>query len=336
MEQKSHVKVSVCISVHNTANYLARCLDSVCAQTLQSMEIVVVNNGSTDNSEDIMHYYEKKHPERTFVIVSQDDRSLAGGRQTGINNATGDYITFLDADDLVDETAYQKMLDCAERECVDIVEIQTRRDGKILSSSLMGLQDTHQVLKQYFTEGGIPSMLWMRLYKRSLFDKSVFPIIYTNNEDMFAWPCLLHTAHSIYFLKEPLHIYSTDNEQGVMHSETNNPELAERRFLSRSKALLSIPYFKEFVGKEGYDEYEIEHSFYIARYTFDFLMVNFVGKTMNDKIKVAVDELSFNSSKVFFAFLKRWLPKGKFNTYSVFRLFGVRIAYYFNHIINKQ
>ena len=97
MEQKDQVKVSVCISVHNTAKYLPRCLDSVCAQTLQSLEIVLVNNGSTDNSEAIMREYAEKHPERRFVILSQEDRSLAGGRLTGINHATGEYILFAGA-----------------------------------------------------------------------------------------------------------------------------------------------------------------------------------------------------------------------------------------------
>lgn len=335
MEQKDQVKVSVCISVHNTAKYLPRCLDSVCAQTLQSLEIVLVNNGSTDNSEAIMREYAEKHPERRFVILSQEDRSLAGGRLTGINHATGEYITFLDADDLVDATTYQKMLECAEKEGVDIVEIQTRRDAKILESNLKGLQDTHQVLKQYFTKGGIQSMLWMRMFRRSLFAKPVLPTIYTNNEDMFAWPCLLYAAHSIYFLKEPLHTYSTDNEGGVMQSETYDPKLAERRFQSRTKALLSIPFFREYAG-DGYCEFIKEHKKYEACYTFGFLMVDFKGKTLKDKESAAIQALGYKSEKELYAFMKQWLPKGKMNTYGVFRLLGMRAAIAFNHVINNS
>ena len=273
LKTKNSPLISVIIPVYNVEKYLPRCLDSVCAQTLQSLEIVLVNNGSTDNSEAIMREYAEKHPERRFVILSQEDRSLAGGRLTGINHATGEYITFLDADDLVDATTYQKMLECAEKEGVDIVEIQTRRDAKILESNLKGLQDTHQVLKQYFTKGGIQSMLWMRMFRRSLFAKPVLPTIYTNNEDMFAWPCLLYAAHSIYFLKKPLHTYSTDNEGGVMQSETYDPKLAERRFQSRTKALLSIPFFREYAG-DGYCEFIKEHKKYEACYTFGFLMVD--------------------------------------------------------------
>lgn len=327
-------KVSVCISVHNTAKYLPRCLDSVCSQTLQSIEIVVVNNGSTDNSEAIMHEYAEKHPERQFVIISQADKSLAGGRQTGINHATGEYITFLDADDLVDSTAYQKMLNCAEKECVDIVEIQTRRDGEILESKLEGLQDAHEVLKQYFTKGGIQSMLWMRMYKRSLFNKVVLPTIYTNNEDMFAWPCLLYSARSIYFLKEPLHTYSTDNEGAVMQSETFDPKLVDRRFQSRTKALLTIPFFREFAG-EGYSDFINEHKKYEASYTFGFFMVNFHGKSLKEKEDAAIQALGYKSAKELYTFLRQWLPKGKLNSYGVFRLLGMNAAITYNHVINK-
>lgn len=334
MEQKDKIKVSVCISVHNTAKYLPRCLDSVCAQTLQSLEIVIVNNGSTDNSEEIMHEYAEKHPERQFVIVSQEDKSLAGGRQTGINHATGEYITFLDADDFVDPTAYQKMLECAEKEGVDIVEIQTRRDGVILESNLEGLHDSHLVLKQYFSIGGIQSMLWMRMYKKSLFNKPVLPTIYTNNEDMFAWPCLLFASRSIYFLKVPLHTYSTDNEGGVMLSETFNPKLAERRFQSRTIALMSIPFFREYAG-DKYEEFFNEHKYYEALYVFKYLLVDFKGKSLKEKEKAAVQALDYKSTKDLYSFLQKWLPQGRLNIYGVFKLFGMSAAITYSNIIKK-
>lgn len=338
MEKTSlnNVKVSVCISVHNTAKYLPRCLDSVCAQTLQSLEIVLVNNGSTDNSENIMYEYENKHPERKFVIISQEDRSLAGGRQTGINHASGEYLTFLDADDLVAPEAYEKMLACAERENVDIVEIQTLRDGVVMSSSLTGLHDTNEVLKRYFTKGDILSMLWLRLYKHSLFNKPVLPTIYTNNEDNFAFPCLLYSSRSIYFLNEPLHTYSTDNESGVMHSESNNPKLAERRFQSKTKTLLSIPHFCNYVGDIKRSGFYNELNYYKANRIFNFLLLDFKGKTMRDKEKAVKESFSFNSLSEIHQFLKEWLPDGKRNIYSVYKLLGIYVAFLLIKIKNKK
>lgn len=101
-------KVSVCISVYNTSHLLPRCLDSVVTQSLKEIEVILVNNGSTDNSLQIMEEYQQRFPEM-IKIFSQEDRGLAQGRQSGINNAMGEYITFLDADDYVTEDAYEKM-----------------------------------------------------------------------------------------------------------------------------------------------------------------------------------------------------------------------------------
>lgn len=327
MEQKDNIKVSVCISVHNTEKYLPRCLDSVCNQTLKDIEIVLVNNGSTDNSEAIMQEYAKRYPERTFVIVSQEDKSLAGGRQTGINHATGTFITFLDADDMVDLTAYEKMLSCAIRENVDIVEIETLRDGKIISSPLDGTQNTHSVLKRYLTKGDVPSMLWLRMYKRSLFKNTLIPTIYTNNEDVFAWPCLLYAGETIFYIKEPLHTYSTDNENGVMHSEKTNPDLAKKRFQSKTKALLAIPHFCSFIGVEGENDFYKEINYYKANRIFNFLLEDFGGKSIEEKEDAAVRTLAFGSSNEMKAYLNKWLPSKLFSMYGVYRLFGMKAAY---------
>ena len=322
------IKVSVCISVHNTAKYLPRCLDAVCSQTLKNLEIILVNNGSTDNSEDIMKHYASNHPERNFVIISQEDRSLAGGRQSGINKAQGEYITFLDADDLVEPDAYEKMLNCAEYENVEIVEIETKRDESIISTPLTGKHNTHEVLRRYLRQGDVPSMLWLRMYKRSLFQKQVLPTFYTNNEDVFAWPCLLYAAKTIYYLREPLHTYSTDNENGVMHTEQMNPELAARRLDSKRKSLLAFPHLCTYMGEEKVNVFIDDINFYKANRIFSFLLENFGGEPMSKKIKAVCDTLDFKTKKELDTFLKHWLPTGRLNIYGLYRLLGINVTYY--------
>jgi glycosyltransferase involved in cell wall biosynthesis len=329
MEKSSlnRVKVSVCISVHNTAKYLPRCLDSVCAQTLDSLEIVLVNNGSTDNSEEIMHEYEKLHPERKFVIVKQEDRSLAGGRQTGIDHASGEYITFLDADDLVMPEAYEKMLHCIETQQVDIVEIETTRDGIIWSAPFNGKYDTHEILKYYFSHAGIRTMmLWLRLYKRCLFDKPVLPDLYTNNEDNFAFPCLLYAASTIYYLKEPLHTYSTDNESSVMNSYLTNPEVSEKFYNSKKKILLAPKHFEDFVGKRGIDEFRKEFDCYKAKYFSFFIFHNFLNKSKFDKEQAVIEAGGFSSIKEMHRFIRKKLPY-MLNVFGLIKFIGLDLTY---------
>ncbi|WP_313567197.1 glycosyltransferase, partial [Empedobacter sp.] len=86
----NEIKISICISVHNTGKYLRRCLDSVVEQTIREKEIILVNNGSTDDSLEIMKNYRQKFP-HLIRIINQEDKGLAQGRQTGVNNAKGEY-----------------------------------------------------------------------------------------------------------------------------------------------------------------------------------------------------------------------------------------------------
>lgn len=258
------IKLSVCISVHNTAKLLPRCLDSVLSQSYKDIEIIIINNGSTDNSIDVMNSYRDKNS--NVYVFEQNDRGLAQGRQSGVMHATGSYITFLDADDYVMPNMYEKMLAIAESTKADIVECETKRDGAVLSSPYEGLYNSHEILKDYFEGKPVLSMLWLRIYKKELFNKPVFPDMYINNEDIFAFPCLLDSASSIYFLKECLHVYSVDNEQAEMHKITKKVYEDEKIFEIKVKALQVINFVKCYIGETNIDEnYSKEFLSYISR-----------------------------------------------------------------------
>lgn len=93
-------KISVVVPVYNVENYLGSCLDSVLNQDFESFEIVVVNDGSTDGSLEIAKTYEARYPEKVRLI-SQENKGLGGARNTGIDNAKGEYIVFVDSDDTI-------------------------------------------------------------------------------------------------------------------------------------------------------------------------------------------------------------------------------------------
>lgn len=324
------IDVSVCISVHNTADFLPRCLDSVCAQTLKSLEIVLVNNGSTDNSEEVMRQYAENHPDRKFVIVIQEDRGLSQGRQSGVNNASGRYIAFLDADDYVAPTAYEKMLQAAEENNADIVQIQTYRENRVLSSKNSGLCDSHQILKEYFEWDQSTKMLWLKLYKRELFEgKPVLSDLYVNNEDGFAWPCLLYKAKNIFFLNEPLHTYSTDNEHAVMHSLFTQRALAPKLIENRKMILHIIPHIEKFIGKEELDkEYQPYFNYLKDDILIKFLVPYVYGFSFNERLDEVKKVLGFSSYKEVNRFVKDNLPSDKSNkVYRLIGLWGVRNAY---------
>ena len=106
-------KVSVVIPVYNVDRFLAQCLDSVVAQTLSDIEIICVNDGSTDRSSSILNEYAQR--DTRIVIVDQANQGLAGARNTGLDAATGQYVLFLDSDDWAEVTMIEEAYTrCAE------------------------------------------------------------------------------------------------------------------------------------------------------------------------------------------------------------------------------
>lgn len=113
------IKTSVIIPVYNTAAYLPQCLDSVLAQTQKEIEIITVDDGSTDNSLEILNIYQKRY-KNIYVLTQQNNRQGAA-RNRGVSCAGGKYIYFLDSDDYIDKETLESCYNLAERERLDVV-----------------------------------------------------------------------------------------------------------------------------------------------------------------------------------------------------------------------
>lgn len=107
-------KISVIVPVYNVENYLAKCLDSLVNQTYQNIEILVVNDGSKDNSEKIIQEYAQKYPEK-IKPFTKENGGLSDARNFGIDRATGDYLGFVDSDDYVAPSMFEEMVHLAEK-----------------------------------------------------------------------------------------------------------------------------------------------------------------------------------------------------------------------------
>ena len=114
-------KVSVIVPIYNVEKYLEKCINSLLSQTLEDIQIILVNDGSKDNSGNIAKEYEKNNKNR-IIYVEKENGGLSDARNYGLKYATGDFVAFLDSDDYIEKNAYEEMYNKAIEENADYVE----------------------------------------------------------------------------------------------------------------------------------------------------------------------------------------------------------------------
>lgn len=121
---KANKKVSVVVPVYNVAPYLRACLDSLCNQDMEDMEIICVDDGSTDGSDDILREYAMRD-ERIVPVFHETNKSTSQARKDGVQKSSGKYIMFVDGDDILRPGACRTAYDAIEKSCTDIVHFGT-------------------------------------------------------------------------------------------------------------------------------------------------------------------------------------------------------------------
>ena len=196
-------KVSVIVPVYNVDKYLDKCLDSLVNQTLKDIEIIIVNDGSKDDSEKIIKKYQKKYPE-IIKAYKKSNGGLSDARNYGLKYASGNYIAFVDGDDYVDINMFSKMYNYAKENKLDIVVCDTMMQEENNTYALKSnLGYSFDMVKNYIISY---PMACIRLVKSSLMKKHKFEkgILY---EDLNLMPILALDTEKIGFLEEPLYYY---------------------------------------------------------------------------------------------------------------------------------
>ena len=172
------LKVSVIVPVYNTEKYLEKCLDALVHQTLDDIEIVIVNDGSTDTSVKIIERFKRDYPEK-IKFISKENGGQATARNVGIKAASGKYIGFADSDDCVDRSMFEKMYELAEKKSCDMVEcnfhfVQETKNG-LHELKARGNVRNYKNRKDMFIDPQVSP--WNKLYRRDVLLESgiLFP-----------------------------------------------------------------------------------------------------------------------------------------------------------------
>lgn len=257
-------KVSIIVPVYNVEKYLGRCLDSILDQTYRALEVIVVDDGSQDNSLAIAERYAQED-ERVQVVRHEKNRGLFQARITGSECATGKYIAFVDSDDHVSIDYYRELIEEAERGNFDIVAGGTVRenvDGTFSQYTLHTLPFGDaplygkEVRSHFYGQGGACyawHTVWNKIYKKDLWDKCVTEyqridqhLIMT--EDIAFSSVLFYKAESFSYVKSASAYYYCVNE----NASTNAEHISFAKFKKNVGDIIRVfDFVKDFLNRNN-------------------------------------------------------------------------------------
>ena len=208
--------ISVIIPVYNTGKYLYNCIDSIINQTYKELDIILIDDGSTDGSAEVCDEYARI--DSRITVIHQQNSGVSKARNAGIRNAKGDYFHFPDSDDYIDEDCYEYCLKLMNKHGCDIVSFDyyvtysDHEDEKHFSGSVYGLFDvenSHRAVLQ-----GIP-FACNRIYSKNsisglMFDETIF-----RGEDSLFVHQAIEQSEKCFFDKRAMYHYVQSEESAV-------------------------------------------------------------------------------------------------------------------------
>jgi len=216
-----NVKVSVIVPVYKTEAYLEKCLDSLVNQTLSDIEIIVVNDGSPDNSQDIIDRYVENYPQKVKGVIKENG-GLSDARNYGLDFVSGEFVTFVDSDDYVELDSYEKTYNYAKENDLDVVCFGGTMIYPDYEKKLSG--DSEKLEDEFNYILGLPSACF-KISKAELWQKNNLKfkvgIFY---EDLELMPRLIIYTDKIGLLDEQFYNYIV-REESIMNQVSYNPKL---------------------------------------------------------------------------------------------------------------
>lgn len=212
--------ISIIVPFYNVEKYIKRCIISILNQTFFNFEVILIDDGSTDDSYEIVHELVlKKH---NFRIFRQNNLGVAKARNLGLKMAKGRFIAFVDGDDYIDKYYLEKLYTYAVNNKADIVccnfyWVYNKIKLNNYINCKQGIFNNLEALKMLISDTFIQSYMWNKLYRRELFDSLniTFPDMYF--EDIAICPKLFYKAKRIMIINDALYFY-TQRRDSILHN----------------------------------------------------------------------------------------------------------------------
>lgn len=209
-------KISIIIPVYNVEQYLPQCLNSVIDQTYRNLEIILVNDGSTDSCPQICNEYAIN--DQRIKVIHQPNGGLSDARNAGLKRATGDFISYIDSDDVVSVNFCEQLLKTLLENKADVVEcgflaFETDRDLEELSATSQELTEIYEtepalelLMQEYFKQ-----VVWNKLYRREVVCHIQFPVGKINEDEFWTYK-VFGNSKKIVKISDVLYFYRQQAE----------------------------------------------------------------------------------------------------------------------------
>ena len=204
-------KVSVIVPVYNVAKYLEECLNSIINQTYKNIEIIIVNDGSTDNSLDIIEIFKNK--DNRIKVISQENKGISISRNTGLDIINSRYVMFVDSDDYLEEDSIDYLLDLAIKNNYDIVE-GTYQEVDSNNKIIRKVQRIESNNKNDLL--GFPCL---KIIKSDVFNNVRFPNYLF--EDSIMRQIIYEKVNKVLIINKCIYNYRQYNNQSLHHQKKN-------------------------------------------------------------------------------------------------------------------
>lgn len=216
MNNEKSPLISVIIAIYNPGKHLRTCLDSITGQTYKNLEIILVDDGSTDQSLDICKEYAEK--DSRIIVHHKENSGVSATRNAGIRLAHGDYFSFIDSDDYLDEDAYEYMMNLINTHKADAVNYEHyitypgRETTHKLDDKNYGLFDKNQAVHQL-----VHNVLfaWNKLFSKRIIENVWFDEEVARGEDSLFSVFAFDKAEKVWFEKRPLYHYIQSENSAV-------------------------------------------------------------------------------------------------------------------------
>ncbi|MCQ2381250.1 MAG: glycosyltransferase, partial [Acidaminococcaceae bacterium] len=284
-------KISIIVPVYKAEKFLCECIDSILCQTYKNLEVILVDDGSPDNSGMICDKYAQS--DSRIKVVHQQNGGAGKARNAGIDKATGDYIMFLDSDDWMEYDMAEKLVIALEKNNADQVRCgcyyvsPQNKDRVTFKSNKILEAETYGEIMESEYSGVLWTVPWNAIYRRKIIKNVKFPEGYINEDNYFS-PMYVYYCKKIVLLQEAL--VNTRVWDGNVSSGVNKrplDRLAVRFKLRRD--LLSLGFFSNKVNKRiATEAYHYIHKFnkYMRLRAIQKDLLNFILNNLDLRRKI--------------------------------------------------